>query len=377
MKQLRPLILTSNMERGEISDYIIDTARYFQKQQIAPIVMSAGGYEVNRLRRAGITHIQASTHSTSPFSFFKNYKKIKNVIKEYDINLIHSHTNITGWLAKMLKRKTQTPYISTIHYPYKGIENEKLTTFEHLKLQGKLSADHIFSSFNHVVKKLSQNALIQKKISFLPRWTDSEFYSTENISSERLIALTQKWNVPDGLPLILNISEENDSNEEIFLQAIASIRERNFGVLMIRNWAEHNDPRFIKLRKTAEKLGVYKNISVVLPEDDEPLMYKIGDLIICQTKVSFARIALQSQSMGKITLLPAVEGASSIINTDSTGKLFVPDNVDSLRESIIWGLELSKDRKEEISTSAREMAKELDINKILPKYLEICKKVAL
>ncbi|OQX93636.1 MAG: hypothetical protein B6I23_03105 [Rickettsiaceae bacterium 4572_127] len=377
MKQLRPLILASNMERGEISDYIVDTARYFQKHQIAPIVMSAGGYEVNRLRRAGITHIQVSTHSGSPFSFFKNYQKIKKIVKEYDINLIHSHTNITGWLAKIIKRKLNVPYVSTIHYPYIGIENSKLGVIENIKLRGRLDANHVFSSFSHIVKKLKQLPEIKEKISFLPRWVDSKFYSTENISSERLIALTQKWNVPDGLPLILNISEEDDANEEVFLRAIASIRERNFGVLMVRNWANHNDPKYLKLRKTAEKLGVYKNISVVLPEDDEPLMYKIGDLIICNTKVSFARIALQSQSMGKITLLPAVEGASSIINTDSTGKLFVPDNVDSLRESLIWGLELSKERKEEISTSAREMAKKLDINKILPKYLEICKKVAL
>ncbi len=376
MKQLRPLILTSNMERGEISDYIIDTARYFQKQQIAPIVMSAGGYEVNRLRRAGITHIQISTHSKSPFLFFKNYRKIKKIIKDYDINLIHSHTNVTGWLAKIIKKKLNIPYVSTIHYPYIEIENSKLGIIENMKFRGRLDADHVFSSFNHIVKKLEQLTEIKDKMSFLPRWIDSEFYSTENISSERLIALTQKWNVPDGLPLILNISEEDNSNEEVFLRAIASIRERDFGVLMVRNWANHNDPRYIKLKKTAEKLGVYKNISVVLPEDDEPLMYKIADLVICNTKVSFARIALQSQSMGKITLLPAVEGASSIISTEATGRLFVPDNVDSLRESIVWGLELSQNKKEKISTSAREIAKKLDINKILPKYLEICKKLA-
>ncbi len=370
--KLRLLLLTANMERGEISDYIVDIARYLQSNGIAPIVMSAGGYEVNRLRRYGITHIQAPLHSTNIFSLFKSYSKIKETIKEYKISLLHVHTPITGWLASYIRKQIKIPYISTIHYPYPKIGLKKLSGISKLKLKGLLGAEHVFTSFKYILNGLKEDTELKENITHLPRWVDTDFYSTENIASERLIALTQKWNVPDGIPLILNISEETEANDLTFLKAIASLPHKNFGVLMIRNWANMSNPLFKKLKKEAEELGVYKNISVIIPEDDEPLMYKIGDLIICTTNVSFARIALQSQSMGKITILPAVNGASNIIETGVNGKLYIQNSVQSLKDSLLWGLNLSQEKRDKISISARDSAKKLDKNTILPAFLRIC-----
>ncbi|MBN1783689.1 MAG: glycosyltransferase [Alphaproteobacteria bacterium] len=371
-KKLRLLLLTSDMERGEISDYIIDVSRFLQSKGIVPIVMSAGGYEVNRLRRSGITHIQVPLHSSNPFSLWASFRKIKEVVKEYDISLVHANTPLTGWLALRLRQILNLKYTSTFHYPYTDIGQKKLSLFKRLRFYGLIHSNHIFTSLEYIRNGLKHDADLKNNISYLPRWVDTKFFSPEHISSERLIALTQKWNVPDGLPLILNISEEEDSNDSLFLKALAGLPHRNFGVLMVRNWANPEHPLYKKLRKEAEALDVFKSISFVLPEDDEPLMYKIADLIVCPTKVSFARIALQTQAMGKLILIPTVDGASDQVETGKTGRLFVQNSLQSLMDSLSWGLGLSSVERGEIADTARKFAQNLDKDRILPQFLKVC-----
>lgn len=376
-KKIRLLILASHMERGETSDYIIDVARYLQTKGLISVVISAGGYEVNRLRRYGITHIQAPTHSRNPLSLFAAYSEIKDIIKKYEINLIHVHTPLTGWLAYFLRKKLNIPYIATLHYPYarKPEKKQIVSPITRYFLKGLLSANHVFTSFSYLMNFIKKDFDLKDKVSHLPRWTDAQYFSPENIAHERLIALTQKWNVPDGLPLILNISEEENSNDSLFLQALSQLPHRNFGVIMIRNWTHESHPLFVKMKQEALKLNVYKNISVVLPEDDEPLMYKIADLIVCPTTVSFARISLQAQAMGKIILLPAVSGASDYVETGKTGRLFIENESKSLSDSILWGLNLTGTTRHEITQSARYFAKTQDKNHILPHFFKICNKL--
>ncbi|MHA1550108.1 MAG: glycosyltransferase, partial [Alphaproteobacteria bacterium] len=294
-KTQRILFLTPNMERGEIGDYVADLSQYLQKEKGLPVVISAGGYETLRLRRNGITHIQAPLHSINPFSILKSLSEIDKAIKKYQINLIHVHSRLTAFLAYYISKKYAIPVVATAHYSY-GLSQKRGSWIERLKMLGMQHANHVITSFRYLQKILIQATDIKEKnISHVSRWVDTNHFSAENISAERLISLTEKWNVPDGLPLILNISEESEANDYLFLEALSKLPHRNFCVLMIRNWASGKSPLKSRIERKAQELKLYKNLSIVLPEDDEPLMYKLSDLIICSSRTSFARIALQTQ----------------------------------------------------------------------------------
>ncbi|MBN2675665.1 MAG: glycosyltransferase [Alphaproteobacteria bacterium] len=367
----RILFLASDMERGEISDYILDVCQFMQKKETLSVVISAGGYETLRLRRYGITHIQAPVHSIQPLSLLSTLSSIYEAIEKYQINVIHAHSRIAGWLAYLVHKKTGVPYVSTVHYEY-GLNSIKKSWLERKKIKGLLRADKIITSFPHVQKIIQDLPEVDpQKVFHIPRWVDSHHFSSENISAERLISLTEKWNIPDGLPIILNVSEESEASDIFFLEAIARLPHRQFCILMVRNWAQTNSVLRHRIDKRAKELKIYKNLSIVLPEDDEPLMYKLSDLIICTSSSSFARIALQAQTMGRPVILPAVEGANDFVETRETGHLFLPENIESLTHALSWGLNISDSEREKVISKAKTFSKDYEILRILPQIYKI------
>lgn len=116
---MRILLVTMGMDIGGAETHILELAKELKKRGNEVFVASNGGKYVNELEENNIEHIQAPLNNKKIKSVITSYKILKNIIKEKNIDLVHSHTRITSFICGILKRKLKFPYVTTAHWTFK------------------------------------------------------------------------------------------------------------------------------------------------------------------------------------------------------------------------------------------------------------------
>ena len=152
--QLLPSLESGGVERGTI-----DIAKVLKRDNFEPIVASSGGVLVYDLREAGINHILIpSLLKKNPISIILNIKKLKKVINDHNIDIIHARSRAVMWSAYFACKKTNVKLVSTVHGTYScdflGIKNFFLKKIYNNVM---LKADHIIAVSNFIKSYLLQN----------------------------------------------------------------------------------------------------------------------------------------------------------------------------------------------------------------------------
>lgn len=114
---MKILILTTHLNTGGIASYVVNLAEGLKKSGNEVFVGSCGGDLVACLNQAGITHIGLNIRTKSELSpkIIGSFLKLKRVIKEEGIQIIHAQTRVTQVLAFLLKRRLGVHFIATCH----------------------------------------------------------------------------------------------------------------------------------------------------------------------------------------------------------------------------------------------------------------------
>jgi len=115
-------LLTTHLEMGGISIYVIDLARDLKRRGHEPVVISSGGALRQRLTEAGIRHFQISCRTSSeinPKLWLSAFPRFLKIFRREQPDLIHAHTRVTQVLAWALSSVTGAPYVTTCHGLYR------------------------------------------------------------------------------------------------------------------------------------------------------------------------------------------------------------------------------------------------------------------
>ncbi|MDP1853337.1 MAG: glycosyltransferase family 4 protein [Candidatus Omnitrophota bacterium] len=116
------LILATHLNFGGIASYVLNLARELKKNGHNVFVGSSGGDLEKELLNLGIVHLGLNIRTKSElspkilFSFFK----LKKLIRENSIQLIHAQTRVTQVLAYLLSKSLGIPYLATCHGYFKA-----------------------------------------------------------------------------------------------------------------------------------------------------------------------------------------------------------------------------------------------------------------
>lgn len=129
------LILTTHLNPGGISRYVINLSRGLSKQKHKVWVSSSGGEWVKRLEDSRIKHkyIPIKTKSICSIKIFISFLKLRNFIRHEKIDVIHSNTRVTQRLGSLIYKKLGVPYLSTYHGFYRPTILRKLLKFSGLR----------------------------------------------------------------------------------------------------------------------------------------------------------------------------------------------------------------------------------------------------
>ena len=179
------LLLTTHLNPGGISRYILNLAYGLKTADHKVIVASAGGQWAQELTQNNIQHqlIPIKTKLFLSPKLLLCAKKLTKLVRDEKIDIIHSNTRVTQSLGALLTRLTKVDYVSSFHGFYKKSSLRRLFSFggkrsiaiskavkKHIIQDLKIKSDHIDVVYNGFdVEKFSKRLKNKKDYGFSDR----------------------------------------------------------------------------------------------------------------------------------------------------------------------------------------------------------------
>ena len=332
--QVLPSLISGGVERGTI-----EIARFLVENGYESIVLSEGGGLSLELEKFLAKHIKLKVQSKNPINILLNIKKIADILKEYRVDILHTRSRAPAWSCYYAAKKTPgVRFITTVH----GIYN-----FDHFikKMYNSImtKGDRIIAVSNFVKEYLLDNYSVdESRIRVVPRGVNHEQYNLAKIETIKQAKFRKKYNVPEGMPVILLPGRFTRWKGQMLLaQAINKIRDLDFYCIMIGDLAKR--PNYVEqVKDYISKARLQFKVQIFGSENDMLNLYGISDIILSTSiePEAFGRTIIEAQSMQKLVIASNIGGANETIQNEKNGFHFEAANVDDLADKIRYALSI-------------------------------------
>lgn len=376
--QIIPSLHSGGVERGAI-----DIAKTLKKNNMTPLVVSSGGRLVSQLRKYGIQHIDLPVHSKNPITIFLNIGRIKKLIKNYNINILHVRSRSPMISAYFACKKCNIPLVSTFHgtYSFKLISsNSKIKSFYNSFM---VKANHVIAVSNFIKKYIldnfdkESNKELENKISVIQRGVDLDYFNINKISKYHITEIVNKWNLPENKNIITLPGRITSwKGHEFLLNALKKVKSDYYCIFV---GSDHGHEQFYKkLEKQIIESGLEGKVRFVGVCENMPAVYAISSLIVCPSikPEAFGRIAIEAQANSRLVIATNIGGYLETIIDKKTGFLVNPYDADEFAKLIDHCLNLNNEEYEKIISEARKNVEENFSNeKMFNATLDVYKKL--
>ncbi len=299
------------------SYYVFLLLKYFQKRGHYVHLLTNCGDSLCRLNEKSIpSTVIDSLHSKSPFSISKNISRIKKIIIENHIDIIHTHHRFSEFLAMHCRGSAKTKKIKTV-----------FTALSILKRRYKIEfrSDEIIAVSNAVKKMLVEKFFVDwSKINVIYNFTD-----TNEIHEIELLASVLKNH--GSTFNILSIGRfHHEKNFETLLEAIKIINDPLIKATIV---GDGEDKKIYKNYIKEHEL----NVELIEPQKDLLQYFFKADLcVLTSTRDPFPNFMLQAGLHNKIFIGANVDGIGELIKDGINGFLFSSKNAKELAEKIFY-----------------------------------------
>lgn len=378
-KEKSPVVLQvlPELEMGGVEIGTVEIAGGLQKKGIKNFVASQGGRLVYDLEKLKVEHLALPLKTKNIFKMRKNADKLAQFIKDKGINVVHARSRAPAWSAYWAAKKAGVHYMTTFHGTYglgpwgvKKIYNKVMVLGERVIAISEHIKRHILANY-----KVSED-----KIRLVHRCVNTEKFSQEAVTSERMINMVKNYNIPDDKKvLLLGGRITRWKGQHLLIEALSKLKNQNY-YCIIAGDEQGRDDYVKELKGLIEKYGLENRVTISGKVLDMPALMMVSNVVLSTAiePEAFGRIAIEGQAMGKIVVASNHGGSLDSIANGKNGRLFYNNNAQSLAEAIDWALSLSDKEAEKISKAAvrnvkENFTKEIMCDKTIKVYEELVK----
>ncbi len=306
-----------------------------------------------------------SAVTTGIGAWFGQLRKIRKLVKELDIDVIHP-TNSQAWLSGgIVGRMTGKPVISTLnsnaYEESRLIDNPSLNRTKLLYSKKKAQfALRMFSTRYIAISEYVKNSYVSRlglkadRVDVVYRGVPKPFFEPPKSD---LSGLRKELGIEGAFPVMLNVARlVAPKGQRYAIKALPKIIETHPNARLLLVGMGNREKA---LRQLAAELGVQENVNFVGTRDDVPDLHAVSDIFLFPSVYEGFGSALgEAMAAGNCCITTGEPPMTELVEHDKSG-LHVPSkDADAITEAV---LRVSGDDalRERFGTAARERARKL------------------
>jgi len=349
----RPVILqiVPRLDIGGAERGTVDIARAVVEAGGTAIVVSEGGVLETELLRAKARHIVLPVASKSPFTIQRNIGRLVDLIRAEDVDLVHVRSRAPAWSALSAARRTGRPFVTTFHAPYNAGGSLK-RRYNSVMARG----DRVIAISDFIARHVRETYGVgEDRLRRIHRGVDIVGLDPSSVSSERVASLAARWNLPDGVPVVMLPGRlARWKGQSVMIEAMAQLDRQDVVCLLVGVGAGHDG-----LRRELEQSIVARGLQGrVVPIDgcqDMAAAYRLADVVVSASTdpEGFGRVAVEAQAMGVPVVATNHGAALETVEPGVTGWLVPPGDPLALAQAVGAALDLDAEARVRLAAIAR------------------------
>ena len=348
--QVLPSLGGGGVERGTV-----DVATAVVKAGGKATVVSAGGAMVREVERAGAKHVAMPVDTKNPFEIWRNIGPLRALLETERVDLVHARSRAPAWSARAAARRAGVPFVTTFHGTYnfgnwvKKRYNAIMTRSDRVIAISEFIAEHVRKNYR----------VGAERIEVIHRGIDLEIFSPQAVPVPRILALAQRWRLPDGVPVVMLPGRLTRwKGQAIFLEALARIGDAECMGVIVGGDQGRTSYR-AELEDQIKALGLESRVRLVGDTNDMAAAFMLADVVVSASTdpEAFGRIIVEAQAMGRPVIAPDHGAAPETVIDGVTGWLVPPSDPAALASAIRKALGLNEEQRHAIAYAAENHAR--------------------
>ena len=327
LQVLPELGVAGGVERGTI-----EIAAAIVKAGGRALVASAGGPLAHEIVRTGGRHVSLPLASKNPYVIWKNIERLKALIADEKVDIVHARSRAPAWSAYHAARAAKVHFVTTFHGAY-SIGNLLKLRYNSVMAKG----ERVIAISDFIAGHVMQNYGVPVgRLRTIHRGVDLDRFNPAKVSAERVIQLSTKWNLGDGMPVVMLPGRLTRwKGQTVFIEAVARLKTRDLRCLLVGS-----DQGRTAYRRELESLitarGLAGIVRVLDNCNDMAAAYMLTDVVVSASIApeAFGRVIPEAQAMGRPVIATDHGGARETVIEGETGWLVPPSDPDALAAAI-------------------------------------------
>jgi glycosyltransferase involved in cell wall biosynthesis len=305
------------------------------------------------ISRTGGTHITLPLASKNPFVMRRNIARLEEVIRDLGVDIVHARSRAPAWSAKAAAEKTGAHFVTTFHgtytlgmYGLKRLYNSVMASGERVIAISNFISEHMQRLYG----------VSPDRIRVIHRGIDMGIFDPNRVSQERIIALAQKWRLPDGYKVIMLPGRLTRwKGQSVLIEALAILGRHDIRCLLVGSDQGRSGYRK-ELTDLIAARGMTDVVHIVDECNDMPAAYMLTDVAISASTdpEAFGRVVVEAQAMGRPVIVSDHGAPRETVIPDQTGWLVAPGSPAALAQALDHFLSLSEGQRFTMAQTAQE-----------------------
>ena len=301
-KKYKILMTTMGLNIGGAETHIVELTKELKKRGYDVMVASNGGVYVDELTEAGIKHFDVPLNTRNIGKMYKSLKLLKKIVSEENVDIVHSHARIPGFVTGILHRSMKFTFVTSAHWVFNTGHGLKYLTNWGQK---------VIAVSEDIKRYLMENYNTpEKNIYVTINGIDTDKFSP-NVSGEEII---NEFGLNPDKPIVSYVSRMDADRAMVAEQLIDSAEEISSKIDGVQFLIAGGGNVFDKLKDKSEKINTKlgrKCIVMTGARTDINKIVAAGDIF-----VGVSRAALEAMSAEKPVIVAGNEGYIGIFSDD-------------------------------------------------------------
>ena len=355
------LQIIPDLEAGGAERTTIDIAEALNRCGARALVATEGGRLVGELQAKGGVWLPFPAKTKNPFSMMVNVPRLKKIIREENVAIVHARSRAPAWVGLAAARATGCGFVTTYHGSYSGKSAPKVL-YNSVMARG----DVVIANSHYTADLIRQQHRIPPgRLRVIHRGTDMSVYAPAAVSAERVERMRQSWLVEPGQKVVLLAARLTGwKGQRLLIEAAAILRQRDItdAVFVLAGDPQGREAYVRELDDMISRYqlgGIVRRVGHVT---DMPAAYLAASIVTVPSTEpeAFGRVAVEAQAMGTPVIVSELGAVPETVLAPPeakpearTGWRVPPKDANALAEAIEMALALRPSARDALAARAR------------------------